>query len=310
MRIYETLAAETSPLGLATVVHTEGSSPGQPAMKMLVGPNGRLAGTIGGGHVEAAVEAAAKEAIQTGRPHKMSFTLDDDMAEEGGLICGGTVHILVERVEPPYDWAGQAAGCVRSGRRGVLLAHIGDRIERELLLGADAEPWLENDSPRLEKETFVEPLFRPRCVVLGAGHVGRSVAKLAAKVGFSVTTVDDRETQAARVEEGNVICAPLVPGFVGLDPGPDDYVVIVTRGTGLDLACACEALGSPARYVGMLGSRKKTAKVKEALEGRGVDAKRLHAPIGLDLGATSSEEIAFSIVAQMIKVRRTGRGDR
>ncbi|NJN14521.1 MAG: XdhC/CoxF family protein, partial [Planctomycetes bacterium] len=99
-------------------------------------------------------------------------------------------------------------------------------------------------------------------------------------------------------------------GFGRLVPSADDYVVIVTRGHGLDLRCAREALASPARYVGMLGSRKKSRMVRETIEGEGGNAKWLHAPVGLDLGAISAGEIAVSVVAQLIKVRRTGRGDR
>ena len=105
-------------------------------------------------------------------------------------------------------------------------------------------------------------------------------------------------------------CSPLVEGFEAFAAGPDDYVVVMTRGLGLDLACVRAALRSRARYVGMLASRKKAAAIREALAREGVDAGRLHAPIGLDLGAVSAGEIATSVVAQMIKVRRTGRGDR
>lgn len=290
--------------GLATVVQTEGSTPGQRAMKMLVPREGRPLGTVGGGRVEAEVAAAARDALRTGRPRLLAFTLSDDLADEGGLICGGTVHILVERVEPPAPWAAEAA----EARGAALVARIlPDRVERRLLRGEAARPHLANPDPRLEGDLFVEPLVTPRCIVLGAGHVGRLVASFAAGVGFDVSTVDDRPDRAG---SAGVVCAPLVEGFESLRPGPDDFVVVVTRGAGLDLACCRAALRSGARYVGMLGSRKKAAAVREALAMEGVASERLHAPIGLDLGAVSAGEIALSIVAQMIKVRRTGRGDR
>ena len=124
----------------------------------------------------------------------------------------------------------------------------------------------------------------------------------------------DQHVDGAAADEAalvrDVVRAPLVEGFESLSPGTDDYVVVVTRGAGLDLACCRAALATEARYVGMLGSRKKAATVKEALASGGNAPGRLHAPIGLDLGALSAGEIALSIVAQMIKVRRTGRGDR
>jgi xanthine dehydrogenase accessory factor len=303
-------AAAGETCALATVVATEGSSPAKSSMRMLVAAEGRVAGTVGGGHVEASVEEAAKEALVSGEARMLSFTLDDDMADEGGLICGGTVRILVERVAPPAPWAARAVEIMAGGTRGALLARIGQGVERELLEGAAAGPYLEKDKARLEGELFIEPLFRPRCILLGAGHVGKAIAVVAAEAGFGVAVVEDREDQARHIAADEVVCAELVEGFEGLRPGPDDYVVVVTRSHGLDRRCAAAALRSQARYVGMIGSRRKSATVKEALRKEGVEAERLHAPIGLDLGATSAGEIAVSVVAQMIKVRRMGRGDR
>jgi xanthine dehydrogenase accessory factor len=303
-------AAADETCALATVVATEGSSPAKSSMRMLVAGEGRVAGTVGGGHVEASVEKAAREVLLSGEARMLSFTLDDDMADEGGLICGGTVRILVERVDPPASWAARAVEIMAKGTRGALLARIGQGVERELLEGAAAAPYLERDKARLEGDLFVEPLFRPRCILLGAGHVGRAIALVAAEAGFGVAVVEDREDQARGVAADEVICSELVEGFEGLKPGPDDYVVVVTRSHGLDRRCARAALRSPARYVGMIGSRRKSAAVKDALRKEGVEAERLHAPIGLDLGATSAGEIAVSVVAQMIKVRRMGRGDR
>ena len=303
-------AAAGETCALATVVQTEGSSPAQAAMKMLVGADGRLAGTVGGGHVEATVEAAAQEALITGRAQVLGFELDDDLADEGGLICGGTVKILVERVAPPAGWAAEAAEIARGGRRGALLARIGEGVERSLVKDDDASPYLDDENPRLADDLFIEPIFQPRCIILGAGHVGRAVAGMARTVGFRIVIVEDRPEQAERAEADQVVCAELTEGFSGLEPGPDDFVVVMTRGHGLDLRCVRAALLSPARYVGMLASRKKTATIRAALAADGVEAERLHAPVGLDLGAVSAREIAVSVVAQLIKVRRMGRGDR
>ena len=313
MRTLRALAervAAGEPCALATVVATEGSSPAKSSMRMLVAAGGRVTGTVGGGHVEASVEEAAKDALASGQARILSFTLDDDMADEGGLICGGTVRILVERVEPPAPWAARAVEIIAGGTRGALLARIGDKVERELLEGAAAGPYLEKDKARLEGELYIEPLFRPRCILLGAGHVGKAIARIAGEAGFGVAVVEDRVEQAESIDADQIICAELVEGLGRLKPGPDDYVVVVTRSHGLDRRCAGAALRSPARYVGMIGSRRKSAEVKKALLKEGVEAERLHAPIGLDLGATSAGEIAVSVVAQMIKVRRMGRGDR
>jgi len=295
---------------LATVVATEGSAPAQAAMKMIVGDEGRLAGTVGGGRVEAAVIERARAALKEGRPEVLSFTLDDDAADEGGLICGGTVRILVEPVPPPAAWAARAADLLRRGRRGAIVARIGASVDRKLLEGEDADPWLVNEDPRLQDDLFVEPLLRPRAIIVGAGHVGRAVARIAREADFGVAVVEDRADQAERVEADETVVGDLVEGFDRLDASPYDYVVVMTRGHGLDLRCVRAALRSPARYVGMLASRRKAATIREALAREGVDCERLHAPVGLDLGATSAGEIAVSVVAQWIKVRRLGRGDR
>ncbi len=316
MRTLEELCRRigTEHCALATVIATEGSSPSEASMRMLVVAKGRAAGTIGGGHVEASVEKKAQEVLETGRPEILSFTLDDDAAEEGGLICGGTVKILVERVQPPATWAEQAHGAAQYGRRGVLLARIGETaVEHEFLAGDEAEPYLASEEPRFESGLFVEPLVTPRCIIVGAGHVGRAVARIASVAGYRVCVVEDREDQAAKARDiaDTVVTAELESGFAGLAAGPDDFVVVMTRGHGLDLLCVRAALRSPARYVGMLASRRKAKTIREALEKEGVDtSQRLHAPIGLDLAAKSAGEIAVSVVAQLIKVRRLGRGDR
>jgi xanthine dehydrogenase accessory factor len=305
---------EKEPCVLATVIATEGSSPSEASMRMLVGREGRVAGTIGGGHVEASVEAKAREVLDSGRPEVMSFTLDDDVADEGGLICGGTVRILVERVQPPATWAREAHDAAQYGRRGVLVARIGEKsVDHRFLAGDEAAPYLPSEEARFEDGLFIEPLVMPRCIIVGAGHVGRAVARIASVAGYRVCVVEDREDQAQKARDlaDTVVTAELEQGFADLDAGPDDFVVVMTRGHGLDLRCVRAALKSPARYVGMLASRKKAGTIREALEKEGVDtSKRLHAPIGLDLAAKSAGEIAVSVVAQLIKVRRLGRGDR
>ena len=307
MNIFEEIAERSGPLALATVVETVGSAPAQQAMKMLVGSEGRLAGTVGGGRVEATVIETAQALIGGSKPEILEFTLDDELADEGGMICGGTVRILVDRIEGGADWARGAAELVRTGRRGALRARIGDVVQRELLRGSAADKLVESDQARFDDGVFIEPLIRPRCLIVGAGHVGRAVGEVARAAGFAVAIVEDRQEQADRAVADEVIFAPLLDGFAQLEATADDFVVIMTRAHGLDRDCARAALASPARYVGMLASRKKAAAVREAL---GEEAERLHAPIGLDLGAHSAGEIAVSVVAQMIKVRRTGRGDR
>lgn len=303
-------AAAGEAVALATVVETIGSAPAAAAMRMAVGLEGRLAGTVGGGRVEATVIARAQDALRTGRHEILSFTLDDDLADEGGLLCGGTVRILVERVDPPAAWAGRALELRAGGARAALVSRLGHHVAHEVIEGDAADRFLGGEDPRLDGDLFIEPLLSPRCIVVGAGHVGRAVAAVAREAGLLVVAVEDRPAEARRVSADAVIEAPLEEGIGRAAPGAADFVVITTRAHGLDLKCVRAALRTKARYVGLLASRKKAEVIGAALAKEGVEATRLHAPVGLDLAAKSAGEIAVSIVAQLIKVRRLGRGDR
>jgi len=158
---------------------------------------------------------------------------------------------------------------------------------------------------------LIEPCFPPpTMVVLGGGHVAVPVVEMASKVGFLVTVIDDRPEilSRARFPSARRILRDDFDGCLDrLDPGPSAYVVIVTRGHRYDVPCLRQALGRELAYVGMMASRTRVAAVKDLLLSEGVaasDLERLHAPIGLDIGALTPEEIAVSIVAEAIKVRR------
>lgn len=160
-------------------------------------------------------------------------------------------------------------------------------------------------------DVFIDPLLPvPRVCVIGAGHVGAHVAPLASRVGFAVTVVDDRTAFAdpARFPEGIGVDVAEIPTWIATAPiTARDYLVIVTRGHREDLAALRAALGTPATYVGLIGSRAKIARLYALLEAEGLSRERLelvHAPIGLDIGAVTPEEIAVSIVAELIAHRR------
>jgi xanthine dehydrogenase accessory factor len=132
------------------------------------------------------------------------------------------------------------------------------------------------------------------------------VARVAREAGFVVTAVEDRPDQAARAEVDEVVIAEdLVEGLAGLETNAQDFIVVLTRSHGMDFRCARAALASPARYVGMLASKKKAARLRAELEP--AQAARLESPVGLEIGAASAGEIAVSIVARMIQVKRAGR---
>jgi xanthine dehydrogenase accessory factor len=160
-------------------------------------------------------------------------------------------------------------------------------------------------------EIFVEPILPPaELYIFGAGHVAASLYKIAQIAGFDVTVVDDREAYANRErfpEAQQVIAEDFDKAAARLAPSESSYIVIVTRGHRDDMRMLRWAVQTPARYVGMIGSKRKTIAIFRELQQEGLDAQlfdRVHAPIGLDIGAITPEEIAVSITAELIASRR------
>jgi xanthine dehydrogenase accessory factor len=239
---------------LATIVHTNGSIPSYESSRMLVREDGSIAGTVGGGCVEAEVWAAAKDVLSTETPRKMTFNLNHEAAYDAGLICGGTLEIFVEPILP-----------------------------------------------------------QPMLYLFGGGHVSAAVARVAHPAGFAIGIVDDRESfaNAERFPMATEIYATYEEAFAKIQPGASTYLVIVTRGHKDDMRVLEWAVQTPARYIGMIGSKRKVLSVYRALEKQGIPAEkfeRVHAPVGLEIGALAPEEIAVSITAELIGIRRNAAG--
>ncbi len=235
---------------LATIVHTNGSIPSYESSRMLVREDGSIAGTVGGGCVEADVWAAAKEVMQKESPRKMVFHLNNEASYDNGLICGGTLEIFLEPILP-----------------------------------------------------------QPVVYVFGGGHVSMAMAKAASAAGFAIGVVDDREAFAnkQRFPMAQEVFTSFQDAFEKIQPNGSTYLVIVTRGHKEDMRVLAWAVRTQARYVGMIGSKRKVLSVYKALEQEGYrpeEFERVYAPMGLDIGALSPEEIAISIVAELIVVRR------
>jgi xanthine dehydrogenase accessory factor len=238
---------------LATIVHTNGSIPSYESSRMLVREDGSIAGTIGGGCVEADVWAAAKEVIQAEQPRKMTFNLNHEAEYDAGLICGGTLEIFVEPILP-----------------------------------------------------------QPTLYIFGGGHVSSAVARAASAAGFAIGIADDRAAfaNAERFPMAGEIYTTYEDAYDKIKPNPSSYLLIVTRGHKDDMRVLAWAVRTHARYIGMIGSKRKVISVYQALEREGyspAEFERVHAPVGLDIGALSPEEIAVSIAAELIAVRRNAR---
>src|SRR4249919_2284166 len=219
---------------LVTIVSTTGSTPQRVGAKMLVFGDGRMVGTIGGGCYENDAFGKAREAILSRRPQLVHYELDDDFAQETGLICGGQMSVYIEPIEPS-----------------------------------------------------------PELYVIGAGHVGFHLANLAHEVGFRVHVVDDREKFAnrERFPDAAEVVVEDIPAWIARTTLPPHvYVVIVTRGHTNDLEALRGLASRDLRYLGLIGSRAKVARIYEELSAGKMPAEmltRVHAPIGLDIGAVT-----------------------
>jgi xanthine dehydrogenase accessory factor len=307
------LARAGTPGAIATVARVRGSTPVPSGTKMLVGAAGRLIGSVGGGCVEADVIGAALEAQARRRPALVTHHLNADLAGDLGLSCGGTVDIFVEPLvaDDAYIRVLEAAADAASGvvRTAVAWEAAGPM--------KTFEP-LPPDAPRGEPATLtrdgrfvVERIaLAPRVFVFGAGHVGGAIARAAAAAGFRVVVIDDRAEYAdpARFEQGvDVLAADIDVALARYPLTAADAVVIATRGHRNDALILERVAMSLAGYVGLLGSRRKKVVVTKGLTAAGVSAKalkRVRVPVGLAIGAVTPEEIAVSVVAELIAWRR------
>lgn len=324
-------------LGLATIVGTRGSTPQKVGARLLVGGGTRLAGTLGGGAVEAdALRRAAAAAGGTpGQLREYSMATGTD---EWGLACGGTMVVLLEAVGPEdRGWLGALVDSVDAGRPVALIAPVeGPAAGARFLVRAEGSgPAAAGLSPEAREavaevlarergallvgpaggRVFVEAFApRPALVVLGAGHVGQALARLGRFLGVHVTVADDRPefaTVERFPEADRVLAAPIPSVLARLPIAPGTAVVVAMRSHELDYEATAAALSTPARYVGLVGARRKAILVIERLVAEGVPAERaraLRTPVGLDIGARTPEEIAVSILGEWLMVDRGGTG--
>jgi len=298
---------------LATVARVRGSTPVPAGTKMLVGAEGRLIGSVGGGCVEAEVIGAALEAQRRRAPTLLTHHLNADLAGDLGLSCGGTVDIFVEPLVADDSYvrvldsaAAAASGLVRTATdwdRGQPIKTF-EPLTGSARSGAVAT--LTRDGRFVEERL----LPAPRVLIFGAGHVGAAIARAAATAGFRVVVIDDRAEYADRSRFGgeiDVLAADVADALVRYPLSAADAVVIATRGHRNDALILERVALSAAGYVGLLGSKRKKIVVTKGLSAAGVPAsslRRVRVPVGLAIGAVTPEEIAVSVVAELIAWRR------
>ena len=295
---------------VATVISTKGSVPREVGAKMLITCD-RCIDTIGGGAGEAKVIAQARKVLQTGEKRRIEIDLTGSPKRQTEGVCGGWMEILLER------WHGEAA------------IAIAQQILTELKLGrsvtlitpfADGYPYLIKEKGERKKEkdseAFIEVLEPvPMLLIVGAGHVGEQLAKVAHLVGFQIVIQDDRPEWAnsERYPQAAFIYSNIEQALEELSNHSSLHVALVTRGYRYDLDALTALLNRdlPCAYIGMIGSERRVMQVYEQTKQMGISEdklKSIYAPIGLDIGALTPAEIAVSISAELIMLRRGGTG--
>ena len=343
------LLEQDQPCVLATVVRTKGSTPQKPGAKLLVRQDGSGVGTLGGGCVEGDIWFAAKEILRRkGGPEYRDYLLNEDIAARDGLVCGGTMYFFLEPLWEPkefLDYGHAMLGAYESGNPvavatlikaeggrgiqgaklllkedGAVFGGLGDAALDEIALeGARRVADLGNNehiATTLGAEIYVEGFTTPPTLVLvGGGHVGKATYDLALMLGFRIYVVDDRAQFSNPERFPGAEDTIVVPDYTrAMDQVPvnaNTFILIATRGHWFDDLALESAVRTPARYVGLLGSRRKTIMIYQRLVQQGIPVERLrdvHAPIGLDIGALTPEELAVSIMSEIIMERRSGSG--
>jgi xanthine dehydrogenase accessory factor len=328
------------------VIETRGSTPQKAGAAMLVFADGSQRGTLGGGCVEAEVKQRALRVLGStgGQADVLTFNLDDNYGWDDGLICGGRMTILADplvggdRREQLAHYYGTLQQLVAAGMgctEAVILSdrELGLPIGQRWLFDAGNQPVARlaaAPAPAALTKHLVPPCQRPRptthqgvaflpilpritLLIVGGGHVGQAVAKLAADVDFDICVLDDRAPYAS---PERFPMARRIVGDIGAELQqlagqltPSTFALVITRGHSHDEEALYHLATAPAGYVGMIGSKRKIKMIFEDLIARGIAAEalqRVHAPLGLAIGSQTIAEIAVSIVAELIACRNLG----
>jgi xanthine dehydrogenase accessory factor len=343
--IYQQLAGlleRKERLAFAILVETKGSTPQKCGAKAIFLPDGRILGTLGGGCLEAETRQKALRAIETGESFSFRAVLDDDFGWDDGLICGGSVQTFVQP-DPGTSkvWPSLLAEPSKRQRRVLATITSGDHAGKRalfagselivadelpadllselsakcanLLSESEPEPSLFALHPSLS--VYLEPILpQPILVICGGGHIGCAVGKLAAWSGFDVVAVDDRASFANKErfpDAKQIIVDDPAKVMKDFPVDVDTYICIVTRGHRHDAVILKEIIHRPAAYIGMIGSKRKVRTVMDGFIEEGVataeDFRRVRSPMGVAIHSLTVEEIAVSVVAELIGVRRGAR---
>lgn len=334
------------PVALATVIKTWGSSPRKVGANMAIDTEGNIVGSVSGGCVEGAVVELSQSVLADEPSKKVHFGVSDETAWGVGLACGGEIDVFVEPLDPghfsfieqaiadelpvasltvtegPEPWRGRKL-TVRGNQGEDVLADWEENSARDRALeitreairasrsGSHTLAVAEGAEPEIE--VFVEVVPPPPSLIMVGGvHISVALAEFAKVLGYRTVVIDPRRafgTKERFPEVDQLLTTWPEEAFEGLAVNTSSAVAVLTHDPKIDDPALMATLASPAFYVGALGSRRTHEKRLARLREAGLDddlLARLHAPIGLDIGAKSPEEIALSVMAEIIKVRRAG----
>lgn len=333
------LIESNSPFVLATVVRSLGSTPQKVGANAIFEPNGKVHGTLGGGCLEAEARRRALSALDSGKVLLFHLKLDEISGWDDGLICGGQATILIQPQPTAHLHAfNQLIVAEKNNSSGFLITKINqsDAITTHCMwvdsLEQSETEWPQHHeafkrsiesgnakltngkSSKCNEQLFIEPRSpKPELLIAGAGHVGKAVGNLASMMGFQTVVVDDRSEFACKEnlpEIDQVVCGKIPQVIKKWHITEHTFIVIVTRGHQHDGATLAACINSQAAFIGMIGSRRKSMLIRKRLEEKGVASKarleRVVCPIGLEIGSVSVNEIALSIVSQLVAFRRNG----
>lgn len=331
------------PAALCRLIATRGSTPQKAGAMMLVNASNEQVGTLGGGCVEADVKRRALEAIKSGEFRLERFELDHDFSWDDGLICGGRMDVVIAPLlavntnrNSTIEFLTTLRDLVR-GHDAFCEAFVLDSEATNLpenswiVLDHNYEIKAKDNAPLSVVPNSLKLLLdectatrrpatkggfavipstaRCRLLIVGAGHVGQAVASLAANLDFDVWVVDDRESMVSETRFPHAekrIAGDIESTLREIEITSNTYCLIVTRGHGHDEKALYYLANQGARYVGMIGSRRKIKLIFEDLLAEGVTSESLaqvYAPVGIEIGSQTVPEIAVSIAAELIAHR-------
>ncbi len=326
---------------ISMVISHSGSTPRGTGAKMIVRENGEFIGTVGGGLVEAEVQRSAEKVFKDKQSLIKEFVLNEKDVAQMGMICGGNVTVYIKYIDAKnhlyLDVYDEAINSIKEHKHGWLITsllteagkeacnqwfltqdgtvkgtslkdEVSEEMQKFCLKTKNIDIFSYNNS---NERYIIEPIGNiSTAYIFGAGHVGDKLAPLLNYVGFYTVVLDDREKFANREKfittDEVIVLDSFDHAFENVKIDRNSYIIIVTRGHQHDKTVLGQSLRTEARYIGMIGSRKKRDKVYQSLIEEGFDKKELekvNSPIGLDIEAETPEEIGISITAELIKIR-------